>query len=162
MAQKRLICFLFLSVWMLLAFTVTAQPPKKAIVAPIAKFKPPIVRSYLGKYTGINVTASPDEGKLAVTWPIKIADDKNYIYQLSSYQFAYKRIGITENEETGKTSPETDLAANRFTVTPLPEVWQKNINETLHKGEEFYFFDIIAIDKQGRRFFVPEIKISIQ
>ena len=40
--------------------------------------------------------------------------------------------------------------------------WQKNIIEGLHKGEEIYFFDIIAIDKQGRRFFAPELKIKIQ
>jgi hypothetical protein len=43
-----------------------------------------------------------------------------------------------------------------------PPVWQKNIADGLHTGEELYFFDIIVFDKQGRRFFAPEIKIAIQ
>ena len=162
MAQKRSICFPIVTILLLLGLSIAAQPPKKTVAPPITKFKPPIVKSYLGKFTGTKATASVEEGKLAITWQIKITDDKNYTYSLSSYQFAYKRIGMTEDEATGKTSPETDLVAQRFTVTPLPEVWQGNIIESLHKGEELYFFDIIAIDKQGRRFFVPEIKITIQ
>ncbi|MEO7536662.1 MAG: hypothetical protein ABIU30_22595, partial [Ferruginibacter sp.] len=103
-----------------------------------------------------------EEAKQVITLPLKIVDDKNLGYNISSYQFAYKRIGITEDEETGKTSPQSDIAAERFTTTPLPEVWQKNIVEGLHKGEELYFFDIIVFDKQGRRFFAPELKITIQ
>ena len=59
-------------------------------------------------------------------------------------------------------SPQTDIAADRFTVTPLPEIWQSNINEFLHTGEELFFFDVIVFDKQGKLFFAPELKIIIQ
>jgi hypothetical protein len=139
-----------------------AQVPKKSVVKPVTKFKPPVVKTYLGNTTGKAATTGVEEAKNLITLPIKIADDKNVTYALSSYQFVYKRIGITEDEETGKTSPESDIVSNQFTDTPLPAIWQSNIKETLHKGEELYFFDIIAFDKQGRRFFAPELKITVQ
>ena len=139
-----------------------AQQPKKPARAPIVKFKPPSVKSFLGKFTGVAGTCSASEGTQVATLPLKITDDKNNSYPVYSYQFAYKRIGITEDEETGKTSPQSDIAADRFTTTPLPPIWQKNITDGLHSGEELYFFDIIVFDKQGRRFFAPEIQITIR
>ena len=54
------------------------------------------------------------------------------------------------------------MVTNQFTVTPVPAIWQTNIAETLKKGESLYFFDIIVLDKQGRRFFAPELNITIQ
>ncbi len=140
---------------------VLAQKPDKSAIPPGAKFKRPMVKSYLGKVNG-KVTINPEEGRQLITQPIKILDDKNIVYTISSYQFVYKRIGVTEDEETGKASPQSDIASDRFTTTPLPDIWQKNIVEGLHSGEELYFFDIIVFDKQGRRFFAPEIKITIQ
>ena len=139
---------------------VLAQRPVKTPATPSAP-KRPNVKSSLGKING-TVALNVEEAKQLVVLPLKIVDDKNLSYTISSYQFSYKRIGITEDEQTGKTSPQTDIAAARFTTTPLPEVWQKNIIEGLHKGEELYFFDIIVFDKQGRRFFAPELKITIQ
>jgi hypothetical protein len=94
--------------------------------------------------------------------PVKILDDKKVNYTIASYQFAYKRISSKEDEETGKITAENDLVARQFNVTPLPAIWQTNIAETLHKGESLYFFDIIVLDKQGRRFFAPELNITIQ
>ena len=138
------------------------QPGKKPVVTPIPKFKPPVVKTYLGKYEGGKAICTAEEGRQIIVQPLKVADDKNNSYVISSYQFAYKRLGVTEDEETGKTSPAKDMVAQRFTETPLPEIWKTNITEQLHAGEELYFFDIIARDKQGRLFFAPELKIGIQ
>ncbi|MCW3089724.1 MAG: hypothetical protein JWP81_793 [Ferruginibacter sp.] len=134
---------------------------KPANAAAAAKNKKLVVKSLLGRATG-TIALTADEARQLIMLPLKVRDEKNVDYVLSSYQLAYKRIGITEDEETGKTSPQSDIAAQRFTTTPLPAVWQKNITEGLHAGEELYFFDIIAFDKQGRRFFAPELKITIQ
>jgi len=142
-----------------ISFAGVAQAKKPA--NNFVKFKPPVVKSYLGKYTGVT-SCSPEEGKQAILQPLKIADDKNADFRISSYQFAYKRLGVTEDETTGAVTPARDMVAQRFTETPLPEIWKSNITEQLHKGEELYFFDIIVYDKQGRLFFAPELKISIQ
>lgn len=141
---------------------VIAQAPKKTTLKPIIKFKPPVTQTYLGSYTGKEAVAGAEEIKNLITQPLKIAGDKNTFYTIVSYQLAYKRIGITEDETTGKTSPESDIVSSQFNVTPLPDIWQTNITETLHKGETLHFFDIIVLDKQGRRFFAPELKITIQ
>lgn len=140
---------------------VFSQKPAKRDSQPAGpKAKKPFAKTSLGKANGTMALTSEDAGQL-VSLPLKIVDEKNIEYKISSYQLAYKRIGVTEDEETGKTSVQSDIAAQRFTTTPLPAVWQKNIADGLHKGEELYFFDIIVFDKQGRRFFAPELKISI-
>jgi len=141
--------------------TALAQKTAKPDSQPAdSKAKKPFAKTSLGKVTGTIALNAEEAGQL-VSLPLKIVDEKNVEYKISSYQFAYKRIGVTEDEETGKTSVQSDLAAQRFTTTPLPAVWQKNIVDGLHTGEELYFFDIIVFDKQGRRFFAPELKISI-
>ena len=161
MQMKFYLFFPVFTMGLLCATLMFAQKPAKPVTPPTGNVKKPQVKTYIGKITG-TISMNADEARQVVTLPLKVTDDKNVGYVISSYQFAYKRIGITEDEETGKTAVQSDLAAERFTTTPLPAVWQKNIIEGLHKGEELYFFDIIVFDKQGRLFFAPEIKITIQ
>lgn len=143
--------------------SVLAQVPKKTTVAkPMVKFKPPVVQSFLGNVSGSNAVVGAEQGKQLATQALQIKDAKGTIYAIASYQFAYHRLGVTEDEQTGKLSPQADMVSNYFTETPLPTVWQNNIKDALHKGESFHFFDIIVLDKEGRRFFAPELKISVQ
>jgi hypothetical protein len=156
---KSYVLFLML---LIAGSTATAQQPeKKSTYTPVQKFKPPVVKSYLDKYSG-TVTITPEEGKRIIVGELRLEDAKKNTYKISSYQMAYKRQGVTEDEETGETKPASDMVAQRFTETPLPQIWKSNIVEQLHKGEELYFFDIIAYDKQNRLFFAPELKIIIQ
>lgn len=148
-----------------LSFASFAQvkPEKKpAGYVPVNKFKPPVVSTSLAKFSGKEVRVNAETGKQLISLPLRITDAKGNIYALSSYQFAYKRLGVKENEETGETSPATDYRADRFTSTPLPDLWINNISEQLHKGEELWFFDVIAKDPQGRLFFAPDLKIVVE
>lgn len=153
--------FVFLLFGLISLQSFAQQPEKKPAFTPVAKFKPPVVKSYLDKYSG-TVTMTAEEGKKIIVGELRIEDAKKNTYKISSYQLAYKRQGVTEDEQTGETKPASDMVAQRFTETPLPEIWKSNITEQLHKGEELYFFDIIAYDKQNRLFFAPELKIIIQ
>jgi hypothetical protein len=153
----------FVSLFLLSQLLVAAQVrrPKPATTG-TARQKQAPVKSFWGSYTGTKNTCSAAQGQQLVSLPLIIKDAKDSMYKISSYQFGYRRIGITEDEATGKTSPQTDLVAQRFTQTPLSALWQSNITEQLHKGEELLFFDIIVFDKNGRRFFAPELKITIE
>lgn len=146
-----------------LAATAQVQPVKKPPVAtPIVKFKPPVVKTFLAKFTGINATCSAETGKQIITLPLRIVDEKNNSYAISSYQLAYKRLAVKEDETTGQTTPTTDLVAQRFTETPLTGIWKTSIIEQLQKGEELFFFDVIVSDGKGHRFFAPDLKLTIQ
>ena len=146
-----------------LASVAQVKPAAKPPVAlPVAKWKPPVVKTYLAKFTGINATCSVEEGKQIITLPLRIVDAKNNTYAISSYQLAYKRQGVKENEETGEVTPATDLVAQLFTETPITGIWKTSILEQWKKGEELYFFDVIVSDGKGHRFFAPDLKLSIQ
>lgn len=164
MINKPSVFITLFAVILLQAVVMAQKPakPTKPTTTAVVKYKLPSVKTFLGRFTGLVNNCSAEQTKELITQPLRIADDKNGEYKLSSYQFSYKRIGVTEDEETGKVSPQTDIVADRFTVTPLPEIWQSNIKESLHKGEELYFFDVIVFDKKGKLFFAPEIKIIIQ
>lgn len=156
--------FMFFCVWSISFLNTQLLFAQKKVLpttpAPVA-IKIPIVKSFLGSIASGMMEMTAEKASKLITLPLSITDDKNVEYVISSYRFAYKRLGVTEDEVTGKISAQSDLVSDRFTSTPLPLVWQNNIKDGLHKGEELYFFDIIAINNTGIRFFAPELKITI-
>jgi hypothetical protein len=160
--KKYVICLVTLLTALLLKENAFAQNTPATAARPIVKFKPPVVTTSLGTVSGNNAVAELTLAKNLLSQPLKITDPKGGVYTIASYHFTYKRIGITEDEETGKTSPQTDIVSRQFETTPLPDVWQTNISESLHTGESLHFFDIIVLDKAGRRFFAPQLKITIE
>jgi hypothetical protein len=154
-----LICCVFFSI---------AQPPKKPVAKPIAtavRFKPPKLTCSLGNYKDSAFITS-SEGVQLIATSLKITDAKNGKYTISSYQFLYRKIGVTEEENedgpTGKTRPVTTVSADLFRTTPLPQVWITNIADQLKAGEELYFFDIVVKDELGRLMFAPTLKLKIK
>jgi len=133
----------------------------KQIITKEPKFKPPVVKTYLGvNQNGAQVTV--DEGVQLVSLPLKIIDAKNNQYTIDSYQFLYRQKSFIRDDETGKKEEVFTISADRFNSTPLPKVWVDNITRRLQKDEQLYFFDIVVKDKQGRSFFAPELKITIK
>jgi hypothetical protein len=145
----------------------TKKPVKKITVAPAAKitpvtkFKPPVVRTLLGRNEK-EATVTVDEANQLVGLPLKIVDDKNVPYTIDSYQFLYRKKSVIENEETGKRENVFTITADRFKSTPLPKIWQDNISGGIQKDEELYFFDIVVNDKLNRKFFAPNVKIRVK
>jgi hypothetical protein len=132
----------------------------KEIITKEPKFKPPVVKTYLGvNQNGAEVTL--DEGTQLVGLPLKITDEKNNQYPVVSYQFLYRQKSYILNE-TGEKEKVFTISADRFQETPLPKLWVENIRQRLQPEEQLYFFDIVVKDKEGREFFAPEIKITIK
>lgn len=147
-----------------MVMAATAQPakkPNKVTITPVTKFKPPPVKTFLGRNEKV-ATVTVDEANQLVNLPLRITDDKNNVYPITSYQFMYRKRSVIENEETGKRETAFTTTADRFKSSPLPKVWKENISGGLQKGEELYFFDIIVMDKQNRKFFAPEVKILVK
>jgi hypothetical protein len=150
-----------LSFFLLMMFVANSFAQEKPVITKIAKFKPPVVQTFLGDIkNGASVTA--EEGKYLIGLPLKITDDKNNSYTIDTYQFLYKQKSYILNDETGKKEVTFTLAADRFDSTPLSKVWIDNISRQLQTDEQLYFFDIVVKDKEGRRFFAPELKITIK
>lgn len=127
--------------------------------API-KFKPPKLFTQMGGFRD-SVTLTVTEAENIIDQPLKIFDDKKGAYSISSYQFIYRRKVVTEDEETGKAIPANSMVAGTFKVSPLPAIWINSVKEQVRPGEEFYFFDIIAKDAQGRVMYAPDFKVKV-
>jgi hypothetical protein len=141
------------------SIVTTNTPP---VLTKVPKFKPPVVKSFLGGgYTG-DTTMSVEVAKTIIGLPLTVRDKKNNFYTITHYGFSYKRIGVTEDEQSGAVSPETDIVADEFTTSPLPAIWIKTIIETLHKGEKLSFYDIIVKDSKGNIFYAPGISLTMQ
>ncbi len=147
-------------------YNASAQSSKKIVknspsITTVAKFKPPAVKTFLGKNEK-EATVTIDEANQLVNIPLKIIDGKNNVYTISSYQFLYKKKSVIENEETGRKEIVFTTTADIFKSTPLPKVWRDNISGGLQKDEQLYFFDVIVNDKQNRKFFAPNLKIIVK
>ncbi len=144
---------------MICSYSLFAQ--NKETITKEPKFKPPVVKTYLGvNQNGAEVTL--DEGTQLVGLPLKITDEKNNQYPVVSYQFLYRQKSYILNDETGKKEKVFTISADRFKETPLPKLWVDIIRQRLQPEEQLYFFDIVVRDKEGREFFAPEIKITIK
>jgi len=150
--------FLFIFLFAITGLVSFAQDPA---ITKVPKFKPPVVKSYLGINTN-GATVTMEEASQLIAVPLKITDDKKNIYTIDSYHFLYKRKGVIQDEETGKKSTTFTNVADVFKTTPLPKVWIDNLKDGFQKDEELYFFDIVVKDNKNRKFFAPDLKITIQ
>lgn len=132
-----------------------------SIITKVPKFKPPVVKSYLGNNTN-GAAVTKEEASQLISLPLKIMDEKKNIYAIESYHFLYKRKGVIQDEETGKKSVTFTNLADLFKTTPLPKAWIDNLKDGFQKDEELYFFDIVVKDNKNRRFFASDLKITIQ
>src|SRR6185312_6255383 len=125
-----------------------------SVITKVPKFKPPVVKSYLGANTN-GAAVTKEEASQLIALPLKITDEKKNTYTIDSYHFLYKRKGVVQDEETGKKSVTFTNLADMFKTTPLPKIWIDNIKDGFQKDEELYFFDIIVKDNKNRKFFAP-------
>ncbi|MFN8251267.1 MAG: hypothetical protein U0V75_05235 [Ferruginibacter sp.] len=154
-----LLCCLAVS----MAVTAQTKPPVKPAVAPaMQKFKPPRLYTSIGSQKDSIITMGVNDAINLVNQSIQVTDEKKGVYSITSYQCLYKRKAVTEDEETGKVSPTTSTVVQRFTSTPLSEIWRKTIYEQLKAGEEISFFDIVVKDSQNRLMFAPGFKIIVK
>lgn len=125
------------------------------------KIKPPKLYTFIGTVKD-SVTRSVAETQAMLDKPLRITDDKQGVYSVSSYQFLYRKNIAIEDDESGKVTRGTALQSQRFRESPLPAIWVKNIREELQPGELLYFFDIIVKDDKGRVMYAPDLKIIVK
>src|SRR6476659_3718586 len=97
--------FLFIFLFAGTTFIAVAQNP---VIIKVAKFKPPVVQTFLGintNRTPVTKEGTPvtkEEAAQLIAFPLKITDTKKNTYPIVSYQFLYKRKSVIQEEETGK------------------------------------------------------------
>ncbi len=142
------------------SLTNYAQKPKPASNL-YAKFKSPKLIASLGGYKDSSfvpaITADAIMGA-----KLNVVDAKNVAYTVSSYQFLYRKIVVSEDEATGKAYNTTSVKSSLFKVSPLPAMWLSMVRENLRSGEEIIFFDIIVKDAQGRFMYAPNLKLTVK
>ncbi|MBK7434412.1 MAG: hypothetical protein IPI66_11245 [Chitinophagaceae bacterium] len=141
--------------------SVRAQTPRTPPKPKVQQFKPPKLFTQLSIRMD-SVVVDRAEAVLLIKMPLLITDEKKNVYKISSYQFMYKKLGVTEDEASGKVSPTSSRVINLFKTTPLPELWLRIITEDLKSGEELYFYDVIVKDAAGRLMFAPSLKIKVK
>ena len=160
MNLSKITFFLVLTLFSSTLLTAQKKPAKKSEIITVTKFKAPKLFCSLDTYLD-SATISAEDAVRVVGMPLKIYDDKKKMYSISSYQFLYRKKGVTEDEE-GKVTPTTSISSDRFKVTPLPDIWVNLIRGQVKQGEEFFFFDVIAKDAQGRVMYAPNLKLVIR
>ena len=138
-----------------------AQKPKSVKPTSFVKFKVPKLITSLGSFKDTSFIA-PQMTDSIIGLSLKVTDAKNVVYTLSSYQFLYKKIVTTEDENTGKTSKTSSIKSSLFKTSPLPVMWLNAVRENLKSGEELFFFAVIVKDTQGRIMYAPDLKLILK
>lgn len=133
----------------------------------VAQTKPAVIKkSALPKLTTSlsgykdSVGLTQEQVAAIIDKALVVTDDKKSVYKVSSYQFVYKRRGVSETED-GKAIPATSVNSQLFTVSPLQPIWVKTIREQMRKGEELWFLSVVVKDAAGKVMYAPPLKITV-
>ncbi|NOU38168.1 MAG: hypothetical protein HOO89_05605 [Ferruginibacter sp.] len=149
-------------IFSLLIFSLTSSFAQSRTTAkPNSNFKPTKLYTTLGGFKD-TMFISPKAADSILAMPLKIIDAKNVIYTLSTYNFLYKQIVVSEDEATGKAYNTTSIKSSFFKTTPIPPLWSKIVSERLRAGEEIIFFDVIVKDAKGRYMYARNLKLILQ
>lgn len=153
--MKKAVVFIVVAMFALIQVhaqkTPTAKPPQKI------KYK---ATTWWKNYKD-SASISEEDAVDLLSQKIVLKDNKTS-YTLVSYTFLYRRINYAEDVETKEKSQTSTISSKRFTATPLPDLWQQNVAEQLHSGEEFELFDVVGRDEKGKLFFATNLKIKIK
>ena len=147
---------------LLAGFHGWAQKPDPPKTTSVAKFKPPVVTTKLGRTVSPQANVSLLELPDLVQVPLRAWDAKGNPYRIVYYQVIYTRKVVTEDESTGEAKPSMDMISSDFTQTPLPPRWIQAITASPKKGEKLHFFDVMAVDDKGRRFMAPDLLLTFE
>lgn len=144
-----------------LIFFSFAAAAQVTIVKNKTPFKPPVVQSFLGVHAGSD-TVQLEEAAQIIKLPLVVKDGKGNTFKIENYRFLYRRKGFIENAETGRPEVHYTTVAARFDTVSLPKIWLQNIGLTLQSGDELFYFEILAADKEGKLFYAPDVKIIVR
>lgn len=153
--------FKFIGLLLFASSTFLYTSAQKDVITKVPHFKPPVVKVSLGDI-GSDSVVNKQAVAASLPMALKVTDVKGVNYPIESYQFVYTKKGVIKDDQTGRLLPTSTIQASRFFTSPLPKVWSDNVSNSLHPGEEIYFFDIVVKDKQGRKFFAPPLKFIIK
>lgn len=147
-----------LSILFVLMITVI---PGQAQKTNAERYKPPRLFTKWGN--GIDsAKMTVDEAKKLIPLSLAISDAAGNKYDISSYNFVYKRVAYIEDEKTGKPIPSSTMVSSLFRNSPLPPIWIKQVSEELKPGEELFFFDVYVKDGKGRILTAPNLRILVR
>ena len=159
--MMKLFIRLILPLLLLLCADSFAQKPKSVKPTLFVKYKVPKLTTMLGNFKETAYLA-PQTADSIIGLGLKITDAKNVVYTISSFQFLYKKIVTTEDENTGKTSKTSSIKSSLFKTSPLPVMWLNAVRENLKSSEELFFFAVVVKDPQGRIMYAPDLKLILK
>ena len=123
--------------------------------------QPPVLQSFWGYYkAGVHPVETV---RMLIDTAIWVMDDQKQRYIVRSFRVNYFSNDQYEDETTGKMKTRRNLLSKEFRETNmLSDLWKQSIYESLKPKDEI-LIDLLSVkDKQGRIFYAPDIKISVQ
>lgn len=146
-----------------ITFSVNADAQRATaprVVKPVPAKAPKLIAS-IGNFKDTMTISVSDAGNI-IGMPLKVTDSKGAAYEVSSYQFLYRQIVTSEDEQTGKPYSTYAVKSSLFKTSPLPPIWVSTVSERLRAGEELIFFDVIGRDAKGYSYYAPNIKLTLK
>jgi hypothetical protein len=148
----------FLLVLITFCSSIQTNAQKPTTTKPIKQIK---FKTTLGGYKN-NDSIYAVVADSVIGMPLIIRDDKNKTYEISSYEFLYRKFVTSEDEETGKAYRTSQVRSQLFKITPLKQSWLNFVREDLKPGEELMFFAVIVKDGKGNVMYAPDLKLTIK
>ncbi|PUZ24288.1 hypothetical protein DCM91_12720 [Chitinophaga costaii] len=133
---------------------------KTATQAPLAKKTDLRFRSTWGIY--LSDTLPRPEVIKTLDQNLVVRDQKNNKYEIISFEFTYEQKTSFVNDTTNKAGYYIEYLGDNFKHTAkLSDIWVNKLKETLQRGDELFFSNIIVKYPPDKYYKVPDLRFVI-
>lgn len=143
------------------------KTPSKTQVVKTQKAEPkiwkrPVVLPSFGPYYD-QMSADLSDLKKLLKSPLKVRDTANDLsFEIIRFRLGWRRKEPSDDIRTGRRKIITTFQAVEIEGTPyLPAAWQKELAESMQRGEHLMYEDIYCRFPDGREYLMPSLLIRI-
>jgi hypothetical protein len=136
------------------------EAQQKPAAKPASSALPKLTVTIGGSKSG-NITVARMQN--IVDSPLIVKDEKGISYPIKSFRINYTFKSTYKDEETDKVREVKDFRAYDFNNTDrLSEDWRNSIKDNVKKEDEMLINNVVVKLKNGKSFFAPELKLTVQ
>lgn len=143
----------------LFAMLITALTTSSAQTANTAAQKK-VYQTTLGGLTG--GTVAPERLKTVIDSALAVRDERRKAYPVTGFRISYLFNSRFEDEETGLVTTKRALRTRDFDSDRLDPDWAASIRDNTRKGDELIFSRVMVRLPNGRKTFVPDLRIKVE
>jgi hypothetical protein len=93
---------------------------------------------------------------------LNVRDEKGNAWAVAGFRINYSFLSTYRDQESGEVKTTKELRTYDFNdTTALNTLWKESIRDNVKAGDEILFNKITARQKNGKKYFAPDLRFKV-